>query len=171
MPAKRYYTSESASNDKGFSLLFAHCIGSPMRHRRVREGWAFDWQNHGDAAMLNRELVASTQQMVPLRNLSAPWGTNPAENLFSCVLLDSGDTALALRVRGDPPRQISLWEVKELECSTLKGLRCSATQYYIRVLLGTKLECFSAKNRLYMSALSAQCTRWQRQNAVPDCFR
>ncbi|KAJ7079902.1 Alpha/beta hydrolase family-domain-containing protein [Mycena epipterygia] len=98
MTAKRYCTSESASNDKGFSLIFAHCIGSrtfiavscpisrlmPVtdkeqweptierifrsqqskpRHQRVREAWAFDWQNHGDAAILNRELVASTRQM------------------------------------------------------------------------------------------------------------
>ncbi|KAJ6512286.1 Alpha/Beta hydrolase protein [Mycena vulgaris] len=81
MTAKRYFTSESASNDKGFSLLFAHCIGShkekwepiierifrsqqfKARHQRPREAWAFDWQNHGDAAILNRERLASRRQM------------------------------------------------------------------------------------------------------------
>lgn len=24
---------------------------------RIREAWSFDWQNHGDAAVLNRELL------------------------------------------------------------------------------------------------------------------
>lgn len=28
MTAKRYCTSQSVSNDEGFSLLFAHCIGA-----------------------------------------------------------------------------------------------------------------------------------------------
>ncbi|KAJ7492901.1 Alpha/Beta hydrolase protein [Mycena galericulata] len=76
MTAKRYFTTESASNEEGFSLLFAHCIGShkeqwePVieqtfrlqqskpRHQRVREAWSFDWQNHGDAAALNHELLS-----------------------------------------------------------------------------------------------------------------
>ncbi|KAJ7869374.1 Alpha/beta hydrolase family-domain-containing protein [Mycena leptocephala] len=77
--AKRYWTHDSASNDEGFSLLFAHCIGShkeqwepiieqtfrmqqgKARHQRVREAWSFDWQSHGDAAILNRELLASSR--------------------------------------------------------------------------------------------------------------
>ncbi|KAJ7492962.1 Alpha/beta hydrolase fold-1 [Mycena galericulata] len=81
MTAKRYFTAESASNGEGFSLLFAHCIGShkeqwepvieqifrlqrsKVRNQRVREAWSFDWQNHGDAAMLNRELLLETRQM------------------------------------------------------------------------------------------------------------
>ncbi|KAJ7612833.1 hypothetical protein DFH06DRAFT_1015124, partial [Mycena polygramma] len=74
MTAKTYWTHESAANDEGFSLLFAHCIGShkeqwePLiehtfraqhgkaRHQRVREACSIDWQSHGDAAILNREL-------------------------------------------------------------------------------------------------------------------
>ncbi|KAJ7745822.1 Alpha/beta hydrolase fold-1 [Mycena maculata] len=81
MTAKRYCTAESASNEEGFSLLFAHCIGShkeqwepviehtfcvqqaKARHQRVREAWTFDWQNHGDAATLNHELLVNTRQM------------------------------------------------------------------------------------------------------------
>ncbi|KAJ7658282.1 Alpha/beta hydrolase fold-1 [Mycena polygramma] len=79
MTAKRYWTHESAANEEGFSLLFAHCIGShkeqwepviehtfraqhgKARHQRVREAWSFDWQSHGDAAILNRDLLASTR--------------------------------------------------------------------------------------------------------------
>ncbi|KAJ7697826.1 Alpha/Beta hydrolase protein [Mycena rosella] len=81
MTAKRYFTAESASNHEGFSLLFAHCIGShkeqwepiiaqvfrlqksKARHRRVREAWAFDWQNHGDASILNQKILGSRRQM------------------------------------------------------------------------------------------------------------
>ncbi|KAJ7443108.1 Alpha/beta hydrolase family-domain-containing protein [Mycena latifolia] len=81
MTANRYFTPESASNAEGFSLLFAHCIGShkeqwepiiqqvfqlqqsKARHQRVREAWAFDWQNHGDAAILNREVLLRTRLM------------------------------------------------------------------------------------------------------------
>ncbi|KAJ7073376.1 Alpha/beta hydrolase fold-1 [Mycena belliarum] len=81
MTAKRYHTAESRSNADGFSLLFAHCIGSHkeqwepiieqvfrVQHakgktRRVHEAWAFDWQNHGDAAVLNRAALAESWQM------------------------------------------------------------------------------------------------------------
>ncbi|KAJ6564055.1 Alpha/Beta hydrolase protein [Mycena capillaripes] len=79
MTAKRYWTHDSAANDDGFSLLFAHCIGShkeqwepiieqtfrmqhgKARHQCVREAWSFDWQSHGDAGVLNRELLESTR--------------------------------------------------------------------------------------------------------------
>ncbi|KAJ7853346.1 Alpha/beta hydrolase fold-1 [Mycena olivaceomarginata] len=79
MTAKRYWTHESASNEEGFSLLFSHCIGShkeqwepiieqtfqlqqgKARHQRVREAWSFDWQSHGDAAVLNRELLENSR--------------------------------------------------------------------------------------------------------------
>lgn len=27
----------------------------------MREAWAFDWQNHGDAALLNRDLLVSNR--------------------------------------------------------------------------------------------------------------
>ncbi|KAK2459546.1 hypothetical protein APHAL10511_008425 [Amanita phalloides] len=71
--AKRYAFGNSVENTEGLTLLFAHCIGSHKEqweptifhifHRqqhkgaahRVREAWSFDWQNHGDAALLNRE--------------------------------------------------------------------------------------------------------------------
>ncbi|KAJ7728456.1 Alpha/Beta hydrolase protein [Mycena metata] len=79
MTANRYWTNESVTNDEGFTLIFAHCIGAhkeqwePVieqtfrtqqfkpRHQRVREAWAFDWQNHGDAALLNRDLLVSNR--------------------------------------------------------------------------------------------------------------
>lgn len=31
------------------------------RHQRVREAWSFDWQSHGDAAVLNRELLETNR--------------------------------------------------------------------------------------------------------------
>ncbi|KAJ7446581.1 Alpha/beta hydrolase family-domain-containing protein [Mycena latifolia] len=80
MTAKRYFTRDSASNNEGFTLLFAHCVGAHKEHweptiegifrlqqpkarcQRVREAWAFDWQSHGDAAILNREVIARSRQ-------------------------------------------------------------------------------------------------------------
>ncbi|KAJ7015807.1 Alpha/Beta hydrolase protein [Mycena alexandri] len=79
MTTNRYWTNESIINDEGFSLIFAHCIGahkeqwepvieqtfrtqqSKPKHHRVREAWAFNWQNHGDAALLNRDLLVNNR--------------------------------------------------------------------------------------------------------------
>ncbi|KAJ7175020.1 Alpha/beta hydrolase fold-1 [Mycena crocata] len=79
MTANRYWTADSEANAGGLGLLFAHCIGSNKEqwetvieqvfreqeskptHQRVHEAWAFDWQNHGDAAVLNRELILSSR--------------------------------------------------------------------------------------------------------------
>ncbi|KAF9502273.1 alpha/beta-hydrolase [Pleurotus eryngii] len=60
----------------GLTLLFAHGVGahkeqweptilsvfqrsslSGVAKARLREAWAFDWQNHGDAAVLNRDAL------------------------------------------------------------------------------------------------------------------
>ncbi|KAF9474695.1 alpha/beta-hydrolase [Pholiota conissans] len=76
MTAKQYTPVISVEGDKeGLTLLFAHCIGAhkeqwepTIEHlfhtqaakddaHRVREAWAFDWQNHGDSAVLNREAL------------------------------------------------------------------------------------------------------------------
>lgn len=79
--AKRY-TSRSRVNKKGLTLLFAHCIGShkeqwePVIQRlfqvqeteaevhRIREAWSFDWQSHGDAAVLNHNLLKDRTKCV-----------------------------------------------------------------------------------------------------------
>ncbi|CAK5283257.1 unnamed protein product [Mycena citricolor] len=81
MAAKRYTMGDSLSNEDGLSVLYAHCIGShkeqwePViaetflaqrgkpRRQRVREAWAFDWQSHGDSALLNRDLVEDSRPM------------------------------------------------------------------------------------------------------------
>ncbi|KAJ7257738.1 Alpha/Beta hydrolase protein [Mycena rebaudengoi] len=80
MTAKRYTTRESSANAEGLTLLFAHCIGahkeqweptleqifrqqhSKPRHHRVHDAWSFDWQNHGDAALLNRDLLETIRE-------------------------------------------------------------------------------------------------------------
>ncbi|KAG6919894.1 hypothetical protein DXG01_015602 [Tephrocybe rancida] len=73
--SKCYTVDESARNTSGITLLFTHCVGShkeqwepTIQHMfdiqqlkdekyRIREAWSFDWQNHGDAAVLNREAL------------------------------------------------------------------------------------------------------------------
>ncbi|KAJ7463512.1 hypothetical protein B0H11DRAFT_2053173 [Mycena galericulata] len=74
MTAKRYSTKESLANVDGITLLFGHGVGAHkeiwepiiedifrlQKHQRVREAWALDRQDHGDAAVLNcDELVRS----------------------------------------------------------------------------------------------------------------
>ncbi|KAF8072085.1 Alpha/beta hydrolase fold-1 [Lyophyllum atratum] len=79
--AKRY-TSKAETSEDGLTLLFAHCLGSHKeqweptierifhlqqskdRRDRVREAWAFDWQSHGDAAVLNEGLLNSREDAV-----------------------------------------------------------------------------------------------------------
>ncbi|KAG5338729.1 hypothetical protein C0989_006437 [Termitomyces sp. Mn162] len=82
--AKRY-TSRFGSKD-GLTLVFAHCVGSqnatPLdkeqweptieqifrlqqsKNRRdpIREAWAFDWQSHGDAAVINAGVLNSRNE-------------------------------------------------------------------------------------------------------------
>ncbi|EAU92171.2 hypothetical protein CC1G_08794 [Coprinopsis cinerea okayama7 len=73
MTAKRYTMGASAANPAGVTLLFTHCVGSHKEEwevvieilfrlnagqdpaYQIREAWSFDRQNHGDAAVLNRE--------------------------------------------------------------------------------------------------------------------
>ncbi|KAJ7212532.1 Alpha/Beta hydrolase protein [Mycena pura] len=69
MTAKRYFTRESSANIEGLTLLFGHGVGAHkeiweptiedifrlQQHRCVREAWALDRQDHGDAALLNCE--------------------------------------------------------------------------------------------------------------------
>ncbi|KAF8079386.1 Alpha/Beta hydrolase protein [Lyophyllum atratum] len=77
MTAKCYTVGDSSKNAAGLTLLLTHCIGShkeqwePTIQRmfqvqqakdesyRIREAWSFDWQNHGDAAVLNRDALIS----------------------------------------------------------------------------------------------------------------
>ncbi|KAF8954537.1 Alpha/beta hydrolase fold-1 [Flammula alnicola] len=88
--AKRYTTRSSLKDVEGLTLLFTHCIGShkeqwePVIERlfetqarrdkghRIREVWAFDWQNHGDAAVLNREALKSRLEGVCKSEFLAP---------------------------------------------------------------------------------------------------
>ncbi|KAF8636764.1 hypothetical protein AX16_010967 [Volvariella volvacea WC 439] len=73
--AAKRYTHPASTNPDGLTLLFAHCIGAhkeqweptistifslqQSKHptRRIREAWAFDWQNHGESAVLNYEAL------------------------------------------------------------------------------------------------------------------
>ncbi|KAK7032997.1 Alpha/beta hydrolase family-domain-containing protein [Favolaschia claudopus] len=95
MPTLRYWSNDSLANKEGYTLLLIHCIGlhketwTPLAegifrvqegkspHRRVREAWAFDWPSHGEAAEMNRALLAN-----PLRKETAcsvsEWGDHIA---------------------------------------------------------------------------------------------
>ncbi|KAJ7631863.1 hypothetical protein DFH06DRAFT_1055948 [Mycena polygramma] len=75
MTAKRYYSKESAANVEGITLLFGHGVGAHkevwepiiadifrlQQYPCVREAWALDRQDHGDAAVLNSEELASSR--------------------------------------------------------------------------------------------------------------
>ncbi|KAF9449728.1 alpha/beta-hydrolase [Macrolepiota fuliginosa MF-IS2] len=76
MTAKRYRIPNPYPPKDGLTLLFFHCIGAHKEQWeiaiaflfkqqmsliagqcKIREAWAFDWPTHGDAALLNRELL------------------------------------------------------------------------------------------------------------------
>ncbi|KAG5652706.1 hypothetical protein H0H81_004019 [Sphagnurus paluster] len=97
MTAKRYTSGKSSENSRGLTLILTHCIGSHKEqwepaiermfelqrskppHQRIREAWSFDWQNHGDAAVLNREALLKRPQGVSVYE----WATALAEFLQS----------------------------------------------------------------------------------------
>ncbi|KAF7343864.1 AB hydrolase-1 domain-containing protein [Mycena sanguinolenta] len=77
MAAKQYWTPASMTNSHGLVLLFAHCIGGhkeqweptierifALRPGIVREVWAFDWQTHGESAVLNSQLLRTSPSRV-----------------------------------------------------------------------------------------------------------
>ncbi|KAF7300477.1 AB hydrolase-1 domain-containing protein [Mycena chlorophos] len=70
MAVKRYSRETTPQASAGLTLLFAHCVGAhkeawePAIERifalagaGVNEAYAFDWQTHGDSAVLNRQLL------------------------------------------------------------------------------------------------------------------
>ncbi|KAK7049111.1 CN hydrolase domain-containing protein [Favolaschia claudopus] len=84
MTANRYTTVESAANIDGLTFIFLHGIGAHKEqwevviaemfnlqqdkppHLRMREAWALDRPNHGDAAVLNsEELLRNRRQGSP----------------------------------------------------------------------------------------------------------
>ncbi|RDB21685.1 hypothetical protein Hypma_011238 [Hypsizygus marmoreus] len=88
--AKCYTKGNSADNLSGLTLLFTHCIGAhkeqwepTIEHifksqetkdecHRIREAWSFDWQNHGDAAILNREALQTRLDGVSIYEWAPP---------------------------------------------------------------------------------------------------
>ncbi|KAG7439822.1 uncharacterized protein BT62DRAFT_957664 [Guyanagaster necrorhizus] len=92
MTARRYRTpGASKENVDGLTLIFAHCIGSHKeqweptierifdiqgakspRHR-IREAWAFDWQNHGDAAVVNESALRERPEGVCMALAICEW--------------------------------------------------------------------------------------------------
>ncbi|KAJ6543386.1 hypothetical protein DFH09DRAFT_1282475 [Mycena vulgaris] len=88
MTAKCYFTTESAANTEGFTLgtkpeapetkciqrtwlldkeqwepVIEEIFRRKAPQQRVREAWALDGQDHGEAAILNREALAGSQDM------------------------------------------------------------------------------------------------------------
>ncbi|KAF7289743.1 AB hydrolase-1 domain-containing protein [Mycena indigotica] len=69
MAVKRYSLSQSKQAGSGITLFFAHCVGAHKEQwdptiqrvlelqQSIDEAYAFDWQTHGDSAVLNRELL------------------------------------------------------------------------------------------------------------------
>ncbi|KAL0952491.1 hypothetical protein HGRIS_006754 [Hohenbuehelia grisea] len=87
MVAKRY-TSGDESNAQGLTLLLAHSIGAQKEHweptleklfasqadkppqQRVREAYSFDWQSHGDSAVLNEKYLLEQPDGIAVKE----WG-------------------------------------------------------------------------------------------------
>uniref|UniRef100_A0A0W0F8H8 AB hydrolase-1 domain-containing protein n=1 Tax=Moniliophthora roreri TaxID=221103 RepID=A0A0W0F8H8_MONRR len=87
--AKRYTNGQA--NPEGLTLFFAHCIGTHKEHwepvidklfsilnsnskhprQRIREAWAFDWQNHGDSAVVNEEKLNDRPEGISVYEWSA----------------------------------------------------------------------------------------------------
>ncbi|KAJ6609419.1 Alpha/beta hydrolase family-domain-containing protein [Mycena sp. CBHHK59/15] len=79
MTAKRYTSPYYSADIHGLTLIFAHGVGgykeqwepmiseifrlqhSKAPHHRIHEAWALDRQNHGDAALLNREELSTSR--------------------------------------------------------------------------------------------------------------
>ncbi|KAJ3739650.1 Alpha/beta hydrolase fold-1 [Lentinula detonsa] len=84
MTAKRYTLGFSGDNTFGLTLLFAHGVGSHKeqweptierifltqaakdRHQQIREAWSFDWQNHGDTALVNEKALKDRPEGVSI---------------------------------------------------------------------------------------------------------
>lgn len=83
MAAKRYTSGSPTSPDSsGLTLLMMHGLGqhkefwepvleklfalqaAGMSHYRIREAWAFDWQSHGDSAILNADRLRDNPEVI-----------------------------------------------------------------------------------------------------------
>ncbi|KAH9918694.1 Alpha/Beta hydrolase protein [Amylocystis lapponica] len=82
MTANCYTSTDAQSHTDGLTLLFAHCVGGhkelwePIiehifrvqgrkgRHHRIREAISFDYQSHGDAAILNKAVIDARDECI-----------------------------------------------------------------------------------------------------------
>lgn len=87
--AKKYTVGNSSENEQGLTLILTHCIGSHkeqweptiekmfavQRHKnlrsQIREAWSFDWQSHGDAGLVNREMLKDRKEGVSVYEWAA----------------------------------------------------------------------------------------------------
>ncbi|KAJ7639982.1 Alpha/beta hydrolase fold-1 [Mycena polygramma] len=79
MTAKQYTSPHYSGDTRGLTLIFAHGVGgykeqwepfinelfrlqsTKAPHHRIHEAWSLDRQNHGDAALLNREELLTSR--------------------------------------------------------------------------------------------------------------
>ncbi|KAF9465305.1 Alpha/beta hydrolase fold-1 [Collybia nuda] len=123
----KQYTSE-ACDVNGLTLLFAHCIGSHKEQweptilriiqlqaqeekcNRIREAWSFDWQSHGDAAVLNEKILETLDNAV----ITEEWAS-ALESVVKSPLLhnhrmvaighSAGASTVMLAMKGFLPQQ------------------------------------------------------------------
>lgn len=57
MHARAFFFSDKEQWEPVIENLFILQQKKMDRAHRIREAWSFDWQNHGDAAVLNRQLL------------------------------------------------------------------------------------------------------------------
>ncbi|KAJ7453156.1 Alpha/beta hydrolase fold-1 [Mycena latifolia] len=85
MAAKRYTYAGQAPRD-GVTVLMFHAMGQhkeqweptieklfalQSRSSRIREAWTFDWQSHGESAVLNEEALTGDEKAAPLDRWAA----------------------------------------------------------------------------------------------------
>ncbi|KAJ3505219.1 hypothetical protein NLJ89_g7532 [Agrocybe chaxingu] len=181
--AKRYVLGASASNSQGLTLAFAHCIGShkeqwePVierlfslqrmkdRTRQIREAWSFDWQNHGDSAVLNRELLKNRPEGVSVCEWTpviTDFVGSPRMKGHRIVPIghSAGTAAIMLTTKEIPPYKLAYAAMVLIEPTMIT-----------RELFNAHLEDRMASMDFAVAATAARRNIWKSREAAFEYFR
>lgn len=181
--AKRYTTAYSAQNREGLTLLFTHCIGAhkeqwePIIQRlfhtqqckdavhRIREAWSFDRQNHGDAALLNREALRDHSEGVSVFEwvpVIASFIRSPRMKGHHLVALgqSAGAAAMVLLAAEFPASRLPLLALVLVEPVMMT-----------RQLFSASTDDWMAAVNLLVSATSVRRDTWDSREAAFNWFK
>ncbi|KAF9465455.1 Alpha/Beta hydrolase protein [Collybia nuda] len=179
--AKCYTVGDSARNVAGLTLLFTHCIGSHKEQweptisrlfeiqekkgvaHRLCEAWSFDWQSHGDAAVLNHEAL-STQRGVSIYEWApalTAFVQSPRMRGHRIVALghSAGAGAIMLTTRVFPVSQIPYAAVLLIEPTIVT-----------RELFNTHKDDRMAAMNFAVNATSVRRDKWVSRDAAFEWF-